>query len=127
MMMAFAAFTSAQVKKGKTRPLQTKHWMRGVQGPTCGALSNLLKDPGPADDKAWDMAAQHAEILNESSHVLMVDGRCPDAAWADGAKQVREGSEAVLKAIEAKNVAEAKAAFSNLTKGCGTCHAAHKK
>lgn len=124
---SFVAFTSAQVKKGKTRPLQTRHWMRGVQGPACSALGNLLKDPGPADDKAWDMAAQHAEILNESSYVLMADGRCPDATWADGAKQLREGSEAVLKAIEAKNFADAKAAFGNLTKGCGTCHSAHKK
>lgn len=127
VMVSFAAFTSAQVKKGKTRPLQTKHWMRGVQGPVCGALGNLLKDPGPADDKAWDTVAQNAEILNEASYVLMEDGRCPDATWAGATKQLREASEAVLKAAEAKNAADAKAAFGNLTKTCGTCHAAHKK
>jgi cytochrome c556 len=125
--MVLASVAVAQVKKGKTRALQTKHWMRGVQGPVCSALNNLLKDAGPADDKAWDMVAQHAGILNEASYILMEDGRCPDATWAGATKQLREASEAVLKAAEAKNAADAKAAFGNLTKACGTCHAAHKK
>jgi len=122
-----AAQAPAQIKKGKTHPLQTKSWMRGVNGPVCTNLKELLKDPGPVDDKSWELAAQHAEVLNESSYVLMDDGRCPDAAWADGAKQLREGSAAVLKAVEAKDAAGARAAFGDMVKGCGTCHGAHKK
>lgn len=126
-VLGLAALASGQVQKGKTQPLLTKYWMRGVNGPHCTALNNLLKEPGPADEKAWETAAQHAAVLNESSHVLMADGRCPDATWAQATKQLREGSEAVLKAIEAKNPAEARAAFAGVLQGCKTCHDAHRK
>ena len=58
----------------------------------------------------------------------MDDGRCPDAVWADATtKLLRAGSADLLKAIEAKDHAAAKAAFGSLTKSCKTCHDAHKK
>jgi hypothetical protein len=126
-LLGVAALAFAQVQKGKTQPLLTKQWMRGVNGPHCSALNNLLKEPGPADEKAWEMAAQHAAILNESSHVLMADGRCPDGTWAQAAKQLRQSSGAVIKAVEGRNAAEARSAFAGVLESCKTCHAAHKK
>jgi cytochrome c556 len=118
--------TSAQVKKGKTQLLETKNWMKGVNGPHCTSLKKLL-DAGPSDEKTWSEAAQHAQILNESGHVLMADGRCPDKVWADAAKQLREGSAAVMTAIDARNTAGAQAAFGEMVQACGSCHKAHKK
>ena len=63
----------------------------------------------------------------ESGHVLMADGRCPDAVWAGASKQLRESSAAVLAAVEVKNATEAKTAFAGVLGACGTCHTAHKK
>ena len=118
---------SAQVKQGKTRVLTTKSWMKSVNGPACSSLKKVLDGSGPADDKAWASAAQYAELLNESGHVLMADGRCPDAVWAGAAKQLRASSAAVLAAVEVKNATEAKTAFAGVLGACGTCHTAHKK
>jgi cytochrome c556 len=124
-LLVLGASVSAQVKQGKTRPLETKLWMKGVNGPHCSALKKVL-DAGPADDEAWSTAMQHAQILNEAGHVLMADGRCPDAVWADASKQLRESSDAVLEAIAARNVAEARSSFQGVLGSCKTCHGAHK-
>jgi hypothetical protein len=121
-----ASITVAQVQKGKTRPLETKVWMKTINGPHCSALGKLLK-AGPADDKEWEQAKVHAEMLNEAGHVLMADGRCPDAAWADGSKQLRESSDALLKDIGEKNATGGQANFQKLLGACKTCHSAHKK
>ncbi len=117
---------SAQITKGKQRPAATKYLMRGISQPNCAALGRLLND-GPADDKAWDTAACHASCLNELGHLLMDDGRCPDATWAGAAKNLREGSAAVLAAIEKKDLEAARAAFKTVTGACGACHQAHRK
>lgn len=121
------AQTGAQVKKGKERPLQTRHLMAGLVQVQCAALGKAIQGAGPTDDKGWDQAAQNAELLNESGHILMADGRCPDMVWAEAAKTLRECSAAVLKAIEQKNAEAARGAFGELLKACGSCHAAHKK
>ena len=117
----------AQKTKGKTRPAATKSLMKGIVLPNCAALGGLLKDKGPADDKAWDKATLHAVVLNEMSYVMMDDGRCPDGDWAGAAKTLRECSTKVLEATKAKNVEGAQAAFKGLTGACATCHKAHKK
>ncbi len=117
----------AQVKQGKTRPMMTKYWMRGVMNPHCLALKKGL-DAGPSDDKAWEELAVHAALLNEGSHVLMADSRCPDAVWAKAATEtLRNGSAAVLKAIEEQDAAAAQKAFGEMTQACASCHKAHKK
>jgi cytochrome c556 len=116
----------AQVKQGKTRKAATKYLMRGINAAHCGGLAELLKE-GPKNDEQWDTAACHASCLNEMSYVLMDDGRCPDADWANAAKTLREGSEAVLAAAQAKDLDAARAGFENVTKACGACHKAHKK
>ena len=116
----------AQVEKGKTRPAATKYLMRGISQQHCAALAKLLNE-GPADDKAWDTAACHASCLNELGHVLMEDGRCPDADWANAAKTLREGSAAVLEAVNKKDIEGARAAFKSMTGACASCHKAHKK
>lgn len=116
----------AQVTKGKERPLTTKQWMQAVHKVHCGAIKEDL-DKGPADDAAWEKLALHAAMMNESAHVLMADGRCPDAVWAEACKTLDEGSSAVLAAIAAKDAEAGKAAFGAMTASCGACHRAHKK
>lgn len=125
-LMALAGSASAQKTKGKTRAAATKYLMRGIQQAHCKGLGDLLKDAGPADDKAWDTAACHASCLNEMSYLLMDDGRCPDGVWAGAAKDLREGTAAVLTAIEKKDLEATRAAFKTVTGACGACHKAHK-
>ena len=122
-----ASQTTAQVKKGKTRPLTTKQMMAGLVKPQWATLSETLKGAGPADDKAWEAALTNAALLNESGHVLMADGRCPDGVWAGASKTLQDCSQALVAKLEAKDAAGAREAMSALTKSCGTCHAAHKK
>ena len=116
-----------QVKQGKSRPLKTKHLMAGVVQPNCGALGKALQAGAPADDKGWDALAANAELLNEAGEILMADGRCPDATWAGATKSLREATEAMLKAIDAKNIDQAKTTFPEVTKACKSCHTAHRK
>src|SRR5271166_2892428 len=88
LVAALSVTAVAQVKKGKTRLLATKQLMKGLVQPSCGAIGEGLK-AGPADDKAWEDLATKAALLNEASYVLMDDGRCPDADWANADKTLR--------------------------------------
>lgn len=118
---------TGQVAKGKTRPLETKTWMKTVNGPHCSTLAKMLK-AGPADDKEWDEVKTHAQMLSEAGHVLMADGRCPDKVWADASKQLQEGGAAVAKAAESKSVEEARTALNNsVLAACKGCHSAHRQ
>jgi cytochrome c556 len=117
----------AQVARGKTRPAATKYLMRGVVQAGCKGIGELLKDPGPSDDKAWDTLACHASCLSELSFSLMQDGRCPDGVWAAAAKSLGEGSGGVLAAAEKKDAAAARTAFKSVTDACKACHDAHRK
>jgi cytochrome c556 len=122
-----AGLASAQVKQGKTRAAKTAQLMKGVMKTHCGDLKKSL-DNKPANDEAWDDLALHAAVINELSYLLMDDGRCPDATWAEAAsKTLRAGSAEVLAAAEAKDYEKAKTAFGNMTKACKACHDAHKK
>ncbi len=118
---------TAQIKKGKTRTAETKYLMRGIVKAHCGGLGGLLKGDGPKTDEQWDTAACHASCLNELSHSLMADGRCPDKTWKEACDTLRGCSEVVLKAVKDKDAKKASSAFSALTKSCGACHKAHKK
>ena len=111
-------------KKGKTRSATTHQLMEGLVGPNCGALGKALK----ADDADWDKIALHAALLNESGHLLMADGRCPDGEWAKGAKTMQKCSAILLEKVAAKDLEGAQGAFKALTSGgCKTCHEKHKK
>ena len=117
----------AQVKHGKTRLLTTGQLMEGTVKPHCDALKKSL-EAASIEDKAWKKLAVHAALLNESSYTLMDDGRCPDGVWADAAtKTLRDGSATLLKAIDSKDHAAAKAAFGSMTKSCKACHEKHKE
>jgi cytochrome c556 len=116
----------AQKTKGKTRAAQTKYLMRGVVQTNCAGVGGLLKDKGPADDKAWDTLTCHASILNEMSYTLMDDGRCPDKDWAGATKALRESSAKLMEAAKDKKLDDAKDAFKGVTGACGSCHKAHK-
>ena len=117
---------TAQVKKGKTRPLTTGQLMKGIVKPHCEALKKSL-ETAPASDEAWEELSLRLALLNESSYTLMDDGRCPDAVWADATtKQLRQGSADALKAIEAKNYDATKAAFATVMQSCKACHEKHK-
>jgi cytochrome c556 len=124
-LISLCSSASAQKTKGKTRAAATKYLMRGIQQTHCKALGDLLK-AGPADDKAWDTAACHASCLNEMSYLLMDDGRCPDGVWAGATKDLREGSAAVLAAVEKKDLEGTRTAFKTVTGACAACHKAHK-
>lgn len=123
-MMSFVAV--GQVTKGKTRPLLTKQLMGGLVQPNCKSLGAGVKE-APADDKAWEALATNAALLNEAGHILMADGRCPDADWAGAAKTLQECSTVLLEKIDAKDVEGAQGAFKALTASCAACHKAHKK
>ena len=127
MALTTATVVQAQVKKGKARAMKTAQWMKGVMKPQCDALKKGL-DAGPASEESWEALGANAALLNETSFILMDDGRCPDAVWADAAsKTLRQGSADVLKAIEAKDLAAAKSSFGSMTKACGACHDKHKE
>lgn len=121
----WASEVAAQKTKGKTRAAATKQLMKGVVQVNCAACGGALKT-GPADDAAWETFTTQAAVLNEMSYVLMDDGRCPDAVWAGAAKQLREGSAAVMDAAGKKDLDAAREAFKNVTGACGACHKAHK-
>lgn len=125
-LVFWSGSVDAQKSKGKERPAPTKYLMRGIVAANCGSLGGLLKDAGPADDKAWDNVASHAACINEGSYVLMDDGRCPDGVWKDACATLREGSAGVLAAADKKDLAAAQEAFKTLTGACATCHKAHK-
>jgi cytochrome c556 len=125
--VATAGVVQAQVKKGKVRAMKTAQWMKNIMKPQCEALKKGL-DAGPASDDSWEALSANAAMLNEASYLLMDDGRCPDGVWAEAAsKTLRNGSADVLKAIEAKDVGAAKAAFGAMTKSCAACHDKHKE
>lgn len=125
--VASASLVEAQVKKGKSRALETKYLMRGIIKVHCTQLKEGL-DKAPADDKAWDQLAMNAALLNEASYTLMDDGRCPDGVWAEAVtKKLRQGSADAYQAILAKDLAAAKKAFGELASSCKTCHDKHKE
>jgi hypothetical protein len=80
---------AAQVTMGKSRPLRTHTLMEYVNKVHCGALKTAL-DGDLSNEEARDEAAEHAELLNEAGHILMADGRCPDADWAKAAKALQD-------------------------------------
>lgn len=123
---AMSVVATAQIKKGKTRPLTTKQLMGALVKPHCADLGTALKS-APADDKGWSELATKAALLNEASHILMADGRCPDKIWADATKSLGEGTIAVLEKIEAKDAAGAQEAFKTVSGACAACHKEHKK
>lgn len=106
LVVIFSVTATAQVKKGKTRLLQTKQLMGGLVKPNCAGIGDGLKE-APADDKAWEDLATKAALLNEASYILMDDGRCPDADWANAATVLREGSAVVLEKVNAKDASGA--------------------
>lgn len=128
LALALALGTAAaQVTKGKSRLMATKHLMRGLMNVHCGGIKKGL-EAGPSKDKDWEELETHAALINEASYVLMDDGRCPDATWAEAAsKTLRQGSAEVLKAVGAKDLEGAKKAFESMTGGCAACHKAHRK
>lgn len=126
VLAMFSVASVAQVKQGKTRPLQTKQLMSGLVKPNCAGIGEGLKET-PADDNGWKELATKAALLNEASFILMDDGRCPDGDWANAAKTLREGSASLLAKVEAKDAPGAVEALKATTQACAACHKAHKK
>lgn len=125
-VVAIATQSSAQVKKGKTRPASTKALMNAWIGPVRSGLDAELKTE-PADDKAWASIIAKAEVLNESGHSLMEDGRCPDAVWAAACKVMQDSTTTLIAKAQAKDLAGAREAFGTFMTSCKSCHTAHKK
>lgn len=117
---------TAQIKQGKSRLITTKQLMKGLVAANCGALAEELKK-SPTEETNWDAMATQAALLNEASYLLMDDGRCPDADWANAATTLRQGSAELVAKLTAKDAAGAQAALKTTTQACGACHKAHKK
>lgn len=109
------------------RPALIEHLMEEITKPNCASLGKLLKDAGPSDDASWAAVVRHAAILNEAGHLLMQNGRCPDAAWAQACGKLREQSSRVIRAGTQKDIGQAREAFTGVTGACGDCHKAHRK
>ena len=116
-----------QVKKGKTRPLTTEQLMAALVKPHMTALKKGLIDSKPQSDKDWEKLALSAALLNESSFIMMADGRCPDQIWADACiKDLRQGSAAAVVGIEKKDLKATLSGFKALGASCKACHTEHK-
>ena len=132
VLLAFGATTLmstiAQVKKGKTRPLTIEQLMAAIVKPHMTALKKGLVDSKPASDEDWEKLALSVSLLNESSFIMMEDGRCPDQVWADACvKDLREGSASAAAAIAKKDVDAALAGVKQLSASCKACHTKHKE
>ena len=121
---SFALTGSAQ-KQGKSRPLTSTQLMAGLVKPQFVSLKQAL-DAGPKDEEGWKAVATSAALLNESAHVMMADGRCPDKIWADAVKILDGASVKVLDRIKAQDAAGALTAFAGIQESCKHCHAEHK-
>lgn len=113
-------------KGSPDRVAAIRHIMAGIHGPHCGAIGQLLKGEGPKDDKAWGEVLMHAALLNESGHLLMQNGRCPDGVWADATAALRKGTSGLFAAAGKKDLAAAQDSFKEVTTSCQSCHAKHK-
>lgn len=112
-------------KKGETRPLMSSQLMAGLVKPQLGVLQEGLKE-APSDDEAWKKLATAAALLNESGHVMMADGRCPDEVWKQACKILDEASVKTLKLIEKKDAEGALESIAGITASCKHCHTEHK-
>ncbi len=120
--IVFSGSVQGKVTKGDSRPLTTHTLMEKLVRPHCGAIGKGLK----AEEVDWESLRASTELLSETGHILMADGRCPDGTWAEASKTLRDCADALLKKIDAKDAAGASAAFKGLTGSCAACHKAHK-
>lgn len=126
VLVAMGTAVAHKAHKGKSQPMETKHWMQGVMKPASGALKTGLAS-APGDEEAWELLAMHAAVMNESSYVLMADGRCPDDIWSKASTEtLRNGSVSLISAIQSRNYNAAKAAFEAMAGSCKGCHEVHK-
>jgi len=126
-VVLLAGAVGAQVKKGKTRPLETEQLMKGLIKPQSEAIKRGL-EAATITDEGWSTLAISAALMNEASYTLMDDGRCPDDKWGDATtKSLRQGSADLIKAIAAKDQAAAKTAAATMNGSCKACHSVHKK
>ena len=119
------ALTGSAQKQGKSRPLTSSQLMAGLVKPQFVSLKESL-EAGPEGEDAWKAVATSAALLNESAHVMLADGRCPDKIWADAVKVLDGASLKVLDRIKEQDAAGALAAFAGIQESCKQCHAEHK-
>jgi len=112
-------------KKGKTRPLTSSQLMAGLVKPQLVVLQEGLKT-APDDAAAWKKLATAAALLNESGHVMMADGRCPDETWKEACRIMDESSKKTLHLIEKQDAAGALESIGGIIASCKHCHTAFK-
>lgn len=122
---------AAEPKKGKQgakRPLKITHWMDGVvRYHYTGLRRKLDTGPGPTDDEGWKRLEMHAAILNETSYVLVEDGRSRDEVWRKAASEtLRAESARLVAAIKDKDLANARIALKQMGQSCVSCHKIHR-
>ncbi|MHC4876494.1 MAG: hypothetical protein ACYTGL_08340 [Planctomycetota bacterium] len=124
-VVAALAIPGNAQKKGKTRPLTTSQMMAGLIKPQLTTLKETL-EAGPKDDDAWKAVATSAALLNESSYLMMDDGRCPDKTWSDACIMLKDATIDILKQVDARNGKAALAGVDGVIASCKHCHAEFK-
>lgn len=124
-LLAGLTFPGNAQKKGKTRPMTTSQLMAGLVKPEFGELKAAL-EKGPSTEEEWKAVGIQAALLNESAHLMMADGRCPDEIWKNGCEILEASTLELLKNIEAKNSQAAATGAEKIVQSCKVCHAEHK-
>lgn len=120
-VIAAAVLPGEAQQRGRTRPLTTSQLMAGLIKPQLTALKEGL-EAGPDDKDAWKAAATSAALLNESSYLMMDDGRCPDQTWSDACIQLKDATLEILEQIDAGNRDAAVAGVDGVIASCKHCH-----
>ena len=105
----------------------TQQLMRGMIDPASKAIAESAKDAGPADNRAWNMAAVNAVMLQEASALLKVGSRAKDQdGWMKACQALADAGAAVQKAAAAKDVAAYQAAAGTINGTCQGCHSTYR-
>ena len=95
-----------------------------------GKLARLLAASSglPGADVQWDQARSHAAVLVESCNWLL--GLRPPkgslAGWRGRVADYRAATQALLRAVEQRDLPAAQQALGRLPQSCGSCHADHR-
>lgn len=127
LVMTFAAQKATSQKAEDERAAEVKHLMKAISESNMKRLVGAVKGEEPDSDEKWERIEASAAILNELGHLLMQNGRCPDATWAEATVKLRAGSAAAVKAAKAKDFAALRLTIPAIGGGCKQCHDAHRE
>ncbi len=106
----------------------TQQLMRGMIDPASKAIAEAAKDPGPADNRAWNAAMINGVMLQESAQLIRVGNRAKDQdGWMKASQALGDAGAAVQKAAAAKDLAAFQAAAASINGTCQGCHSTYRQ